>query len=95
MIGLKDLTNKPYGKNYSKMKKNFLKSCCLCGNIHGNNGMIVVVHHRDGNCFNDDVDNLEYLCRHCHNKAHRKLSEEKGIVPIWKKQLSEWYDCKG
>lgn len=41
-------------------------SCLLCGSSRN-----VDVHHIDGNYLNNDVSNLCFLCRSCHNKVHR------------------------
>lgn len=32
------------------------------------------VHHRDGNYQNNDLSNLQRLCRSCHSKEHRQKS---------------------
>jgi hypothetical protein len=48
-------------------KKNMEKVCVEChsnGNIH--------VHHIDFNAFNNNLDNLIYLCSICHGKRHQK-----------------------
>jgi len=33
--------------------------------------LVLEVHHRDGNPANSDPDNLQRLCRRCHQKQHR------------------------
>jgi len=41
--------------------------CCeICGSAEN-----VDVHHKDGNPQNNDLSNLQRLCRSCHMKAHR------------------------
>ena len=59
---------------YLKHRKD---SCEECGtkNVYwaGNykvNRKILTVHHIDGNHNNDSPDNLQTLCRKCHNKKH-------------------------
>lgn len=40
--------------------------CCeICGSEKN-----VDVHHKDGNPWNNDITNLQRLCRSCHIKAH-------------------------
>ena len=41
--------------------------CCeICGSNKN-----VDVHHKDGNYLNNSLENLQRLCRSCHNKVHR------------------------
>lgn len=46
---------------------NIEKKCSECGKKTK-----VDVHHKDENYNNNCIDNLEYLCRSCHMKKHRK-----------------------
>jgi len=41
------------------------KICCLCGGLQN-----LCVHHKDENRFNNEVENLEVICRRCHAKKH-------------------------
>jgi hypothetical protein len=49
-------------RRYDKVEK-----CNKCGI---DDKRILVVHHRDSNRRNNDVENLEWLCRNCHYLAH-------------------------
>ena len=50
---------------YARMK--LPSGCCeICGSDKN-----VDVHHKDGNPHNNDIMNLQRLCRSCHMKAHR------------------------
>lgn len=40
--------------------------CAICGRTDKK----LDVHHKDGNCKNNNPDNLILLCRSCHNKHH-------------------------
>ena len=40
-------------------------ACSKCGKTDG-----LIVHHLDKNRLNNDIDNLQYLCRRCHQKIH-------------------------
>lgn len=51
--------------------------CPSCGRSYGQVDR-VDVHHRDGNPFNNDPENLVALCRRCHlaGKHDRQVDEE-------------------
>ena len=49
---------KEYGRN--------LKVCERCGREN----VKTVIHHKDENPFNNRIENLLVLCKHCHRKAH-------------------------
>jgi hypothetical protein len=44
-----------------------------------------VIHHKDENPWNNDISNLELLCRSCHARHHaqerRKASADGGLAP--------------
>lgn len=44
--------------------------CIMCGS-----SKFVVVHHKDLNRYNNDVSNLECMCRSCHTRIHMKLRD--------------------
>jgi endogenous inhibitor of DNA gyrase (YacG/DUF329 family) len=41
--------------------------CSRCGTTEE---AVLVVHHKDGNCANIALDNLEVLCANCHHREH-------------------------
>lgn len=45
-------------------------TCLACGYCGSNplDHANILVHHKDGNPFNDDITNLVVLCDGCHNK---------------------------
>lgn len=44
------------------------KVCAECGSIE-----FLEVHHKDSNPFNNNPDNLEFLCKKCHAQKHAGL----------------------
>lgn len=72
---------------YTKHKKNY------CENIDGRLGFECIatimgnhmldVDHIDGNPSNNDIDNLQTLCKNCH--AHKSLINEDSLSPGRKK----------
>lgn len=48
----------------------FEYKCSLCGETNKK----LDIHHIDGNYKNNNIENLEYLCRSCHMKQHRYKS---------------------
>lgn len=46
--------------------------CDICGAIER-----IHIHHKDGNRYNGDIDNLVALCITCHYKSHRKHNYDK------------------
>lgn len=48
-------------------------------------GLDLTVHHRDGNRKNNDVYNLEILCRDCHDEEHGMKK------PIPRKKINKKY----
>ena len=48
------------------------KTCCeKCGSTTKR----LDVHHKDGDWKNNQLDNLQVLCRSCHNKEHRQAAK--------------------
>ncbi len=41
-----------------------------------------VIHHKDHNHFNNDIDNLQLLCKSCHAKEHEVNSNFEGATTI-------------
>jgi 5-methylcytosine-specific restriction endonuclease McrA len=64
----------PHRKIYIRAGKEL--KCKLCGSISD-----IEIHHKDGDHFNNDLENLVALCRTCHHtKAHLTLRDEKGRI---------------
>lgn len=56
-------------RNISKLFMD-VKCCEICGK-EGKLDM----HHKDGDYQNNNIDNLQALCRSCHNKIHRPAKQ--------------------
>jgi len=54
------------------LKSNLKKFCRLC---HIKDLRILVVHHKDENRKNYDLDNLVWLCHNCHHRVHKGLAK--------------------
>jgi len=50
-------------------RKTVITSCVQCG--YNGTSRRIEVHHRDGNPYNNQPENLEVLCRACHGLRHR------------------------
>lgn len=66
---------RPAHSTAKKIAKRFLNTeCCeLCGSTQN-----IDIHHKDEDYTNNNIDNLQSLCRSCHMKQHKK----KGICII-------------
>ena len=47
------------------------KKCALCDTEED-----LLIHHKDANYKNNDINNLQCLCRSCHTIVHNKLRAE-------------------
>ena len=58
-----------------RMHGRSLERCDLCGRYG-----VMHVHHKDGNPYNNNIENLAVLCPSCHRKVHNLMeTEEDGI----------------
>lgn len=76
------------GKRQEVLERDNFK-CQMCGN---NALSMLTVHHKDGNGrgskkVNNDLDNLQTLCRACHAKVH-------GTIIQWAKNYTQCRRCK-
>lgn len=66
----------PYGPHWDRQKRRAVErdeySCVECGATANRKGgsVVIHVHHRDGDKQNNDLDNLETLCRQHHHAKH-------------------------
>ena len=67
-------------KVYGELSKLFFQKCMLCG-VEEN----LLVHHIDGNSFNNCLVNLSILCKGCHNRVHQRMSGK--ILPILEQEV--------
>jgi len=69
-------------KKLGKKKAIELQHCERCNTeLDLSNSFKWVTHHKDHNKKNNDIDNLEILCKSCHQKEHRVHENfNKGIV---------------
>jgi 5-methylcytosine-specific restriction endonuclease McrA len=56
------------------------KRCARCARCGMKKGWIEV-HHLDEDCTNNALENLQWLCRSCHVRAHSKLRRQQGWPP--------------
>lgn len=71
------------GKTSYKKRAMFkLENKCVdCGYI---DNYLLVVHHKDGNRDNNNINNLEIVCHNCHAKRHVKFINGKLVYnPRW------------
>ena len=62
-------------KNYRiKAFANLPNYCDICGDIDDKENLIV--HHKDRNQYNNEINNLQILCNKCHSKQHKKENAE-------------------
>ena len=62
-----------YGAAWRRLRAAKLRSCPLCERC---GAVATVVHHKDKNQWNCSWDNLESLCRDCHEEHHgRKIKK--------------------
>lgn len=81
-----------------KLLKEGLKErkCECCGNTHWNKELIPLeLHHKDGNHFNNELDNLEILCPNCHYftetyRGRKNKTEKQNFCSICGKEISKW-----
>ena len=64
--------NASYYREILRQNNVCLTRCQQC-----NSEYHITVHHKDLNCFNNELKNLQILCWKCHNKIH--CSEEEGV----------------
>ncbi len=64
-----------YSYRYLLINKDTPKKCTLC---EMTDFRVLSVHHIDENHFNNDIENLAWLCRNCHFLVHHdKLEKQK------------------
>jgi len=61
-------------------KSNRKWRCEMCGTTETNENFDLVVHHKDENNRNNDLNNIKILCGSCHGKLHQELNNTKGII---------------
>ena len=71
----KRYTHRPPAKVYYDILKTAGKNVCVCELCGGD--YKITVHHRDGNPFNNKLENLQVLCWHCHLLFHNSI--ESGV----------------
>lgn len=71
----------PNAARYRARQIKKIEKCYLCGILKiGNRYM--VIHHIDGNPYNNKVKNLIVLCRKCHPRVHNRWSKIKTLKQI-------------
>lgn len=75
-IPLEDILSNKKSYSSSKLLKRLIKEnykeykCEICGiNEWQNKPIVLQLNHKDGNHFNNNIDNLEILCPNCHSQT--------------------------
>lgn len=68
-------------------KKGFLTHKLVAKYFYGNKQLNEIVHHKDGNWYNNNPDNLEYKDSRLHNSDHNKKKEFFKIEEFKKKRI--------
>ncbi len=55
------------------------KNCAFC-----NKNTNLCIHHKDGNIFNNYMDNLEFVCLSCHTRYHRQRHDTGSLSKLSK-----------
>jgi len=65
-------TEQGYGANWQKVRRYVLSSQPLCYrcNSRGTTTPATLVHHDDNDSHNNALNNLQSLCRDCHERVH-------------------------
>lgn len=58
----------PTTEKARKLLKEACRDLTVCQECGSKN--VIQIHHRDGNPFNDSLENLAILCRGCHMREH-------------------------
>ena len=69
-----------YGSRWQRIRAAALRRCPLCIEClrkEGRAEQAKVVHHIDGDQFNNKNNNLMCLCRECHERMHGRLTGDK------------------
>lgn len=72
------------------------RKCEKCGNTHWFGELIPLeVHHKDGNHFNNNLNNLELLCPNCHYftdsyKGKKNKINKERFCSVCGKEISKW-----
>ena len=67
--------SRPQAKIYYEVLRQARRNLCVC--VRCGSDYKITVHHKDGNPFNNSLENLEVLCWNCHSLIHNP--EEEGI----------------
>ena len=89
---LKNKTNDEIFNNYSNIKTASVKKeyinrilkiekCEQCGITNWNGKKLVFqLHHKDGNCKNNELKNIILLCPNCHSQTDNYLNKKRLVV---------------
>jgi 5-methylcytosine-specific restriction endonuclease McrA len=75
IIDGKPFYHRPPPKIYYEILRNAGRNVCVCERCGSD--YRITIHHKDGNPFNNQLENLEVLCWNCHSLVHNP--EEEGI----------------
>ena len=64
---------RPQAKIYYEVLRQARRNLCVCARCGSD--YKITIHHKDGNPFNNSLENLEVLCWNCHLVLHDSLEE--------------------
>ena len=69
-----------YGKEWQRIRAHKFKENPLCERCerNGRTRKATIVHHKDGNQFNNEWENLVSECRECHEEIHGRKNPVRG-----------------
>ncbi len=75
--------NNPHHRNI--LKREYVKRvlggksvCEICGTENWlGKPLVLQIHHKDGNCHNNSIDNLQLLCPNCHTQTDTFCSKKR------------------
>ena len=65
--------HRPPAETYWEILKAAGKNVCVCELC--NSDYRITIHHKDGNPYNNDLNNLQILCWNCHKLFHNSSDE--------------------
>lgn len=72
------------------LEEKFGKKCFSCGNAEWMGKEIPLdIHHKDGDCSNNKVDNVQFLCKNCHALTDTFGTKNKNGSRKWRRSYEK------